>query len=177
METPSPDGPADLEKVQSCSGRPVCLSRNLSQPAVLLPDQGNTWHGCAGTQLAVGPTEICVSPSEPSCTDTDPACGPLLAQLDLVPRTDGPCNSSFLLDSSEDGSTFSETGHPMAPASRPLETPCLVTGWDVEVLGDLPQEGGGHHHFSNRHAYAFKQNLFVEWYFAHLEDLWRCLIR
>ncbi len=41
----------------------------------------------------------------------------------------------------EEGSTASEMGHPVAPASRPLETSCLVPGQDAEVLGDLPQEG------------------------------------
>ncbi len=45
-----------------------------------------------------------------------------------------------LASSSEKGPSFSETGHPLAPASRPLETPCLVPGRDAEVLGDLPPE-------------------------------------
>ncbi len=34
----------------------------------------------------------------------------------------------------------SEMGHPLAPASRIVETPCVVPGRDAEVLGDLPQE-------------------------------------
>ncbi len=62
----------------------------------------------------------------------------------------------------------------MAPASRPLETSCLVPGWGAEVLGDLPQEvvdtitsAGAP---STRHADALKWNLFVEWYSSHKED-------
>ncbi len=35
VETPSPGGPADLESVQSCSGRPVCISRNHPLPVFL----------------------------------------------------------------------------------------------------------------------------------------------
>ncbi len=62
METPSPDGPADLETFRSHSGRPVYVSRDLSLPVVLLPDRGNTRHGRTGTQLAVGPSQVCVSP-------------------------------------------------------------------------------------------------------------------
>ncbi len=62
-----------------------------------------------------------------------------MAHSDLVPRTDAPRDSPSLADSSEEGSTDSETGHLMAPASRPLETSCLVPGRDAEVLGDLPQ--------------------------------------
>ncbi len=69
----------------------------------------------------------------------DPARGAILAHPDLVPRADAPRDSPSLADSSEEGSTASETGHPVAPASRPLETSCLVPGRDAEVLGDLPQ--------------------------------------
>ncbi len=31
-------------------------------------------------------------------------------------------------------------GHTLAPASIPVETPCVVSGRDAEVLGDLPRE-------------------------------------
>ncbi len=67
--------------------------------------------------------------------------GSILAQQDLVPGTHAPRDSTSLANSSEEGSAFSETGHPMAPASGPVETPRMVSGWDAEVLGDLPQEG------------------------------------
>ncbi len=60
VETPSPGSPADLESVRSCSGRPVCFSRNHPLPVVLLPIQGNARHGCTGTQLAPGPAQICI---------------------------------------------------------------------------------------------------------------------
>ncbi len=66
--------------------------------------------------------------------------GSILAQQDLVPGTHAPRDSPSLANSSEEGSAFSETGHPMAPTSGPVETPHMVPGWDAEVLGDLPQE-------------------------------------
>ncbi len=93
--------------------------------------------------------QICVSSSEPSRTDpvqgqgvrgTSPFGGTLLAQSDLVPRTDAPRDSPSLANSSEEGSPFSERGHPLAPASRLVESPRMVPGRDAEVLGDLPQE-------------------------------------
>ncbi len=149
VETPSPGGSADLGTVRSCSGRPVCISRNHPLPGVLLPNRGNAWHGCTGTQLAPGPAQICVPPSEPTSTDTVQdqggrgaglVSGSILAQQDLVPGTHAPRDSPSLANSSEEGSAFSETGHPMAPASGPVETPRMVPGWDAEVLGDLPQE-------------------------------------
>ncbi len=129
METPSPDGPADLATFWTRTGRPVRVPRDVALPDVLLPDRRNTRHGRTGTQLAAGPSQICISPSEPSRTDSvqgqggrgaDPARGTILAYQDLVPRADAPRDSPSLADSSEEGSTDSETGHLMAPASRPL---------------------------------------------------------
>ncbi len=137
METPSPDGPADLARVLTFwtrTGRPVRVPRDVALPVVLFPDRRNTRHGRTGTQLATGPSQVCISPSEPSRTDTvqgqggrgaDPARGAILAHPDLVPRAR---DSPSLADSSEEGSTDSETGHLMAPTSRPLETSCLVPG-------------------------------------------------
>ncbi len=131
-----------------------------------------------------------ISPSEPSRTDTvqdqggrgaDPARGAILAHPDLVLRADAPRDSPSLADSSEEGSTDSETGHLIAPASRPLETSCLVPGRDTEVLGDLPQEVvdtiTSARALSTRHAYALKWNLFIEWWSFHREDPRRCPIR
>ncbi len=128
METPSPDGPADLATFWTRTDRPVRVPRDVALPVVLLPDRWNTRHGRTGTQLAAGPSQICISPSEPSRTDSvqgqrgrgaDPARGTILAYQDLVPRADAPRDSPSLADSSEEGSTDSETGHLMAPASRP----------------------------------------------------------
>ncbi len=130
------------------------------------------------------------SPSEPTSTDTvqdqggrgaGPGSGSILAQQDLVPRTHAPRDSPSLADSSEEGSAFSETGHPLAPASRPVETLRVVPGWDAEVLGDLPQEVAltiaSARAPSTRRAYALKWNLFVEWCSSDHEDPRRYSIR
>ncbi len=75
-------------------------------------------------------------------------------------HTDTVQSQPPLADSSEEGSTDSEMGYPVAPASEPLETPCVVPGWDVEVLGDLPQEVAdtitSARAQSARHSYALK---------------------
>ncbi len=190
VETPSPGGSADLWTVRSCSGRPVCISRNHPLPRVLLPNRGNARHGCTGTQLAPGPAQICVPPSEPTSTDTVQdqggrgaglVSGSILAQQDLVPGTHAPRDSPSLANSSKEGSAFSETGHPMAPAPGPVETPRMVPGWDAEVLADLPQEVAltitSARAPSTRRAYTLKWNLFVEWCSSHQEDPRRCSIR
>ncbi len=119
MATPPRGTPADLETLRGRSGRPVCLPGHVSLPVVFLPVRGDPRYGCAGMQLASGLTQICVSPSEPSRTDpvqgqggrgASPLGGALLAQSDLVPRTNAPRDSPSLANSSEEGSTFSERG-------------------------------------------------------------------
>ncbi len=102
--------------------------------------------------------------------------GSILAQQDLVPRTHAPRDSPSLANSSEEGSAFSETGHPMAPASGPVETPRMVSDSTY-----LPQEVAltiaSARAPSTRRAYTLKWNLFVEWCSSHQEDPRRCLIR
>ncbi len=101
-------------------------------------------------------------PTEPTSTDTvqdqggrgaGPLSGSILAEQDLVPGTHAPRNSPSLADSSEEGSGFSEIGHPLEPASRLVETPCVVPGQDMEVLGDLPQEVTSHYRFITSTVY------------------------
>ncbi len=166
-----------------------CLPGHVPLPAVLLPVRGDPRHGRAGTQLTSGPTQICVSPSEPSRTDpvqgqggrgAGPLGGAVLAQSDLAPRTDAPRDSPSLANSSEEGSPFSERGHPLAPASRLVESPRMVLGRDVEVLGGLPPSVvntiTSARAPSTRHAYRLKWNLFVDWCSPRPEDPRRCPI-
>ncbi len=147
MATPPRGTPAELETLRGRSGRPVCLPGHVSLPVVFLPVRGDPRYGCAGMQLASGLTQICVSHSEPSRTDpvqgqggrgASPLGGALLAQSDLVPRTNAPRDSPSLANSSEEGSTFSERGHPLAPAPRLVEPPRMVLGRDADVLSGLP---------------------------------------
>ncbi len=118
------------ESGDSIPRRPSLL-RDFSLPVVYSLTEETLCTECTGTQLAAGPPQVCVSPSEHSRTDTVQdqggrgaglARGAVLAHSDLVPRTDAPRDSPSLADSSEVGSTDSEMGHLMAPASRPLET-------------------------------------------------------
>ncbi len=189
MATPPRCTPADLETLRGRSGRPVCLPRHFSLPAVFLPVRGDPLYRCAGMQLASGPTQICVSPSEPSRTDpvqgqggrgASPFGGALLAQSDLVPRTDAPHDSPSLANSSEEGSPFSEKGHPLAPTSGLVESPRMVPGRDAEVLGGLPPAVvntiTSARALSTRHAYRLKWNLFVDWCSPRREDPRRCPI-
>ncbi len=189
MVTPPRGSPADLETLRGRSGRPVCLPGHVPLPAVLLPVRGDPRHGRAGTQLASGPTQICVSPGEPSRTDpvqgqggrgAGPLGGAVLAQSDLVPRTDAPRDSPSLANSSEEGSPFSERGHPLAPTSRLVESPRMVLGWDAEVLDGLPPSVvntiTSARAPSTRHAYRLKWNLFVDWCSSRREDPRRCPI-
>ncbi len=189
MATPPRGTPADLETLRGRSGRPVCLPGHVPLPVVFLPVRGDPRYGCAGMQLASGLTQICVSPSEPSRTDpvqgqggrgASPLGGALLAQSDLVPRTNAPRDSPSLANSSEEGSTFSERGHPLAPTPRLVESPRMVLGRDAEVLSGLPPAVvntiTSARALSTRQAYRLKWNLFVNWCSPRREDPRRCPI-
>ncbi len=167
----------------------ACLPGHVSLPVVFLPVRGDPRYRCTGMQLASGLTQICVSPSEPSRTDpvqgqggrgASPLGCALLAQSDVVPRTDVPRDSPSLANSSEEGSTFSERGHPLAPAPRLVESPRMVLGRDAEVLSGLPPAVvntiTSATALSTRQAYRLKWNLFVDWCSPHREDPRRCPI-
>ncbi len=144
--------------------------------------------GTLGTDALVHswPQGLCkytFAPSEPSRTDNVQSQGgrraglvscAILAQPDLVLGTYAPHDRPSFAHSSVGGSAFSETGHPVAPTSRHLETSCLVPGWDMEVLGDLPQSVvdtiTSARASSTRRLYALKWNLFIEWCSSHRED-------
>ncbi len=189
MATPPRGTPADLETLRGRSGRPVCLPGHVSLPVVFLPVRGDPRYRCAGMQLASGLMQICVSPSEPSRTDpvqgqggrgASPLGGALLAQPDVVSGTDAPRDSPSFANSSEEGSTFSERGHPLAPAPRLVESPRMVLGRDAEVLSGLPPAVvntiASARALSTRQAYRLKWNLFVNWCSPRWEDPRRCPI-
>ncbi len=84
--------------------------------------------------------QVCISPSEPARTDTvqgqrgrgaGPTGHAVLAHPDLVSRTHSPRDSPSLAHSSEEGPPFSGARHHLAPASRPVEPPCVAPGWDA----------------------------------------------
>ncbi len=189
MATPSRDDPADLESIRGSSGRPVCFPRVLPLPAVFLPDRGHPRHGRTGTQLALGSMQVCISPSEPARTDTvqgqggrgaGPAGRAVLAHPDLVSRTHSPRDSPSLAHSSEEGPPFSGARHHLAPASRPVEPPCVAPGRDAADLSGLPQAVvetiTQARAPSTRQAYALKWSLFANWCSSRREDPRRCTI-
>ncbi len=165
METASPDGPADLETFRRRSGRPICLSRDLSLPVVLLPDQGNTRHGRTGTQLAAGPSmrfpqwaflhRRCARSGR---TRRNRSCL-WMAQSDLVPRTNAPRDSPSLVDSSVEGSVETQRRGTCFQTSRNF-----ISGpWMGSRGSRWPTpRGSRHHHFGVSTVYETRLRLEVE---------------
>ncbi|XP_058609445.1 uncharacterized protein LOC131525620 [Onychostoma macrolepis] len=160
--------------VRGVDGPPTALACQLprvasSTPCPEPPEGAVTGQTCAGPDGQH--CDRCVhQPSRgfalPSHVATRPPSPPLESEASEVASRHS-CSGCALRNSSEEGSAFSETGHPLAPAYRPLETPCLVPGRDAEVLGDLPPEVlntiTSARAPSTRRAYALKWNLFAEW--------------
>ncbi len=179
VETPSSGGPADLESVRSCSGRPVCISGNHPLPVVLLPNRGKTlgkdalahsWpqglRKYAFPPVSLLAQTLCkIREDEEQVLLVAPywhsrTLVPELMLLATAPPWPIPLRKDLLSQ---------RRAHPPATRVQTCGTPCVVPGRDAEVLGDLPQEVASHYCFStstvHRRAYALKWNLFVEWCF------------
>ncbi len=176
METPSPDGPADLQRFglaqvdlfASLETSHCQLFYSLTEGTLGTDALAHSWPRglrkyafppvslLAQTLCKVREEEeqiLLVAPYWPTRT-----WFPELMLLVTAPPWQIPLRKDLLTQ---------RRGHLMAPASRPLETSCLVPRRDAEVLGDLPQEVVDTITLarapSTRHAYALKWNLFVEW--------------
>ncbi len=115
------------------------------------PDRGPPQHGCTGTHLSSGFTQVCISPSEPTRTDTVHAQGGWGA-----------------------GPPLSGARHHMAPASRSVEPPCVVPGWDAADLSGLPLAVV--ETITQTRAPSTRQNYALNWCSSHREDPQRCTI-
>ncbi|KAI2661241.1 Transcription activator BRG1 [Labeo rohita] len=148
------------------------------------PPAGTRWH-TAGP----GVSPSTPFPSKPACTDSVQDQGgrgvglvgcALLAHPDLVCRPYAPHDSPSLEDSPEVGPSSSGDGHNPAPASRPLEPPCVASGRDSADLTGLPQAVINTiiqaRAPSTRQAYALKWGLFADWCSSRWEDPQRCSV-
>ncbi len=189
METPSPDGSADLRRFglaqvdlfASLETSHCQLFYSLTEGTLGTDALAHSWpwglHKYAFPPVSLLAQILCkvreeeeqillVAPYWPTRT-----WFPELMLLVTAPPWQIPLRKDLL---TQRRGTF------MAPTSRPLETSCLVPRRDAEVLGDLPQEVvdtiTSARAPSTRHAYALKWNLFVEWCSSHREDPRRCPI-
>ncbi len=164
MATPPRGTPVDLEMLRGRTGRPVCLPETSLRKYAFPPVSLLAQILCKVREYEE--QVLLVAPYWPNRT-----WFPELMLLATAPPWQIPLRRDLL----------SQRGHPLAPASRLVESPRMVPGRDAEVLGDLPQEvvntitsAGAP---STRHAYTLKWNLFVEWCSSHREDPRKCPIR
>ncbi|KAI2648012.1 50S ribosomal protein L2, chloroplastic [Labeo rohita] len=149
------------------------------------PSAGTRWH-----TAAPGVSPSTPFPSEPPCTKTVQDQGgrgaglvgcAVLAHPGLVCRPHAPRDSSSLEDSPGEEPSFLGDGHNLAPASRPLEPPCVASGRDSADLTGLPQAVVNSitqaRAPSTRQAYVLKWGLFADWCSSHWEDPQRRSVR
>ncbi len=158
METPSPDGPADLQRFGLAQ---VDLFASLETSHCQLFYKEHSATDALAHSLQRGLRKYAFLPSEPSRTDTGKVREEEEQILLVAPywptRTWFP--ELMLLvtappwqDSSEEGSTDSETGHLMAPAVQISGDFMSGPRRDAEVLGGPTPARAP----STRHAYAFE---------------------
>ncbi len=189
MVTPPWDGPADWETLRQRSGRPICLPNTSHYQLFFYLSEGTLGTDALELSWPLGLRKYEFPPvsflAQTLCSQggwgAGPLSGAILAQSDLFPRTNAPRNSPSLANSSEEGSPFLEIGHPMAPASRLVESPCVVPGWDMDVLSGLSPAVvntiTSARAPSTRHANRLKWNLFIDWCSSRREDPRKCPIR
>ncbi len=186
METPSPDGPADLRRFglaqvdlfASLETSHCQLFYSLTEGTLGTDALAHSWprglRNYAFPPVSLLAQTLCkvreeeeqillVAPYWPTRT-----WFPELMLLVTAPPWQIPLRKDLL----------TQRRGTLWPVSRPLKTSCLVPRRDAEVLGDLPQEVVDTITLarapSTRHAYALKWNLFVEWCSSHREDPRRC---
>ncbi len=189
MATPSRDDPADLESIRRSSGGPVCFSRVLPLPVVFspwprAPSARTHWH-TAGLGLYAN-----MHFPQWACSHRHCAKSGRTRSRSCWSRRSGPPGPGFPNSFSSrqplpgpflwGRTSFLRGSAPLAPASRPVEPPCVAPGWDAADLSGLPQavvetitQAGAP---STRQAYVLKWSLFANRCSSRREDPRRCTI-
>ncbi len=189
MATPPRGSPADLETLRDAQVDLFASPDTFPLPAVLLPVRGTLGTDALAHSWPRGLRKYAFPPvsllAHILCKVREDEEQVLLVAPYWPNRTWFPelmllATAPSLANSSEEGSPFSERGHPLAPASRLVESPRMVLGRDAEVLDGLPPSVvntiTSARAPSTRHAYRLKWNLFVDWCSSRREDPRRCPI-
>ncbi len=149
MDVEPSDGIPDLGSVWQSGGGPLCFSRVIPVPALVLPEfPDDSGHRCVRPPMAECQSER-VSANKADSDSTmqsegepcpSPSHSPILALPDLVLGANSPLVSASLGDSDQAGLTVPASGQDLASSTRALEVVGMAHTGPRAVIDGLPAE-------------------------------------
>ncbi len=149
MDVEPSDGIPDLGSVWQSGGGPLCFSRVIPVPALVLPEfPDDSGHRCVRPPMAECQS-VRVSANKADSGSTlqsegercpSPSHSPILALPDLVLGANSPLVSASLGDSDQAGLTVPASGQDLASSTRALEVVGMAHTGQRAVIDGLPAE-------------------------------------
>ncbi len=194
MDVEPSDGIPDLGSVWQGGGGPLCFSRVIPVPALVLPEfPDDSGHRCVHPPVAECQS-VCVSAnkadsgstmqskgeqwSDAAFTPSHSHSGPILALPDLVLGANSPLVSVRLGDSDQAGLAVPASGQDLASATRALEVVGMAQTGPRAVMDILPVEVqetiASARAPATRKLYSSKWGVFQSWCLARAIDPVNC---
>ncbi len=183
MDVEPSDGIPDLGSVWQSGGGPLCFSRVIPVPALVLPEfPDDSRHRCVRPPMAECQS-VRVSANKADSGSTmqsegercpSPSHSPILALPDLVLGANSPLVSTSLGDSDQAGLTVPASGQDLASSAGALEVVGMAHTGPRAVIDDLPAEVqetiASARAPATRKLYSSKWGVFESWCLTHAID-------
>ncbi len=187
MDVEPSDGIPDLGSVWQSGGGPLCFSRVIPVPALVLPEfPDDSGHRCVRPSVAECQS-VRVSANKADSGSTmqsegercpSPSHSPVLALPDLVLGANSPLVSVSLGDSDQAGLTVPASGQDLASSTRALEVVGMAHTGPRAVMNVLPVEVqetiASARAPATRKLYSSKWGVFESWCLARAIDPVNC---
>ncbi len=185
MDVEPSDGIPDLGSVLQSGGGPLCFSRVIPVPALVLPEfPDDSGHRCVRPPMAECQS-VCVSANKADSGSTmqskgeqcpSPSHSPILALPDLVLGANSPLVSVPLGDSDQVGLAVPASGQDLASSTRALEVVGMAHTGPRAVIYILPVEVQETIASApaTRKLYSSKWGVFESWCLARAIDPVNC---
>ncbi len=187
MDVEPSDGIPDMESVWQSGSGPLCFSRVVPMPALVLPKLPEvSGHRCIGPSVAECQSvhvSDCKADSGSPMQSTGERCpspshSPILALPDLVLGADSPPVSAPLGDSDQAGPAVPASGQDLASPTRALETVGMAHTGPGALMLYLPVEVqetiASARAPATRKLYSSKWGVFESWCLARAIDPVNC---
>ncbi len=187
MDVEPSDGIPDLGSVWQSGGGPLCFSRVIPVPALVLPEfPDDSGHRCVRPPMAECQS-VRVSANKADSGSTmqsegerclSPSHSPILALPDLVLGANSPLVSAYLGDSDQAGLTVPASGQDLASSAGALEVVGMAHTGPRAVIDGLPAEVqetiASARAPATRKLYSSKWGVFESWCLTRAIDPVNC---